>query len=36
MATMIPDVPVTTQPDVGEARVYLALKAPPDAYRTYH
>jgi hypothetical protein len=36
MATMIPDVAVTARPDVGEARVYLALKGLPDAYRIYH
>jgi hypothetical protein len=36
MATMIPDVPVTSRPDAGEARVYLALKGLPDAYRIYH
>jgi Nuclease-related domain len=36
MATMIPDVPVTSRPDAGEARVYLALRELPDAYRIYH
>jgi hypothetical protein len=36
MTTMITDVPVTSRPDAGEARVYLTLKGLPDAYRIYH